>query len=93
MPGHALLEITGSATETLQAALEAFADPDVASGTREAPSKRDVVQAAERVKSDAAKGGCSETRAHAAAATLPPADNPFECHPVLPTATLRPTIA
>ena len=44
-------------TQGLQAALEALDDPEVLSRHREAPTKRDVVAAAERVKTDAAKSG------------------------------------
>ncbi|KIZ07355.1 hypothetical protein MNEG_0604 [Monoraphidium neglectum] len=65
MPGHALLEVTGSAQSTLQAALDALGQRAVASEQRDVPSKRDVVAAAERVKSDAAKVGvmCGEAGA------------------------------
>lgn len=64
MPGAALLEITGAAVETLQAALEALNQPDVASQQRDAPAKRYLLQAAERVKNDAAKGTCVQQPLH-----------------------------
>ncbi|GBF99347.1 hypothetical protein Rsub_11759 [Raphidocelis subcapitata] len=60
MPGRALpgaSEAPSPAVATLQAALEALDDPEVLSRYQEAPSKRDVVAAAERVKTDAAKIG------------------------------------
>lgn len=56
MPGQALLEVTGSAQATLQAALEALGQRDMAGNRREAPSKREVLQLAERVKNDATRG-------------------------------------
>ncbi|KAI8463453.1 MAG: hypothetical protein J3K34DRAFT_147108 [Monoraphidium minutum] len=72
MPGITLLNVTGDARETLQAALEALGQPDVASQAREAPSKREVVQLAERVKNDAAKVGVMLGQADGGAAALPP---------------------
>jgi hypothetical protein len=69
MPGQALLEITGTAVATLEAALEAFENEDAGSQHRDAPSKRDVVAAAEGVKNDAAKGALSMARRPTAAAS------------------------
>jgi hypothetical protein len=69
MPGAAnahLIEVTGGALATLQAALEAFKGADASQGA-ETPSKSDVIKAAERVRGEATKGArvASETAAAA----------------------------
>ena len=56
MPGYALPEIIGAAVSTLKAAAEAINEKGTADVSQNAPSKREVVDAAERLKADAAKG-------------------------------------
>lgn len=55
MPGM-VPELVESASATLEAALEAFASADGEALSREAPSKREWLALAERVRGDAGKG-------------------------------------
>lgn len=71
MPGLPMdPEFFSLARETLNAALEAFngRDEETSEEGREAPSKRDIAAAAERVKGDAGKGAATKTAATKTAA-------------------------